>query len=325
MKDYQHLGNEERFYIWHARREGNTRQQIAEALGRAPSTISRELKRNTYPQCHVYTYHWAKQIVTHRKLDANRQKARKLTDDCARLITPLVRQYLSPEQVSGYLKLPHALSLSHETMYRFIYSDPTRKAELQPFLRQGRRPRRKRDGSGARASCIPNRMSITERPHEVEKKERLGDWECDTVIGQDRKSVLVTVVDRVSLYTVCSRVLSRSAHVVSQAIIRLLRPFKERVKTLTFANGSECVKHERIARALEATTYFAQPYSSWERGINEHTNGLLRQFFPKQTDFRKISWQQVNEAVTLLNDRPRKTQGYQTPNQLFNHHFVPLI
>jgi IS30 family transposase len=85
------------------------------------------------------------------------------------------------------------------------------------------------------------------------------------------------------------------------------------------------VKHERIARALEATTYFAHPYSSWERGINEHTNGLLRQFFPKQTDFRKISWQQVNEAVTLLNDRPRKTRGYQTPNQLFNHHFVPLI
>ncbi len=325
MKDYKHLGNEERFYIWQARREGNTQEQIAEALGRAPSTISRELKRNTYSQCHFYTYHWAKQIVKHRKLDANRQKAHKLTDECARLITQLVRQYLSPEQVSGYLKLHHALSLSHETIYRFIYSDPTRKAELQPFLRQGRRPRRKRYGSGARASCIPNRISITERPQEVEKKERLGDWECDTVIGQDRKSVLVTVVDRVSLYTVCSRVLSRSAHVVSQAIIRLLRPFKERVKTLTFDNGSECVKHERIARALEATTYFAHPYSSWERGINENTNGLLRQFFPKQTDFRKISWQQVNEAVTLLNNRPRKTRGYQTPNQLFNNHFVPLI
>ena len=112
---------------------------------------------------------------------------------------------------------------------------------------------------------------------------------------------------------------------VSQAIIRLLRPFKERVKTLTFDNGSEFVKHERIARALEATTYFAHPYSSWERGINENTNGLLRQFFPKQTDFRKISWQQVTEAVDLLNNRPRKTRGYQTPNQLFNNHFVPLI
>ena len=262
--------------------KGTRNSRLLRPLAGHPSTLSRELKRNTYPQCHVYTYHWARQIVKHRKHDANRQKSRTLTDEHAQLITQLVRQYLSPEQVSGYLKQHHALSLSHETIYRFIYSDGTRKAELQPFLRQGGRHRRKRYGSGARASCIPNRNSITERPHEVDKKERLGDWECDTVIGKDRKSVLVTVVDRASLYTVCSRVLSRSAHVLSQAIIPLLRPFKERVKTLTFDNGSEFVKHERIARALEATTFFAHPYSSWERGINENTHGLLRQFFPKR-------------------------------------------
>jgi IS30 family transposase len=325
MKHYQHLCNEERFYIWQALREGNTQKQIAEVLGLHPSTLSREIKRNTYPQCHFYTYHWAKQIVKYRKQDANRHKARKLTTDCARLITQLVRQYLSPEQVSGYLKQHHEIHLSHETIYRFIYSDGTRKAALKPFLRQGGRYRRKRYGSGARASCIPHRISITERPHAVEQKVRLGDWECDTVIGKDRKSVLVTVVDRASLYTACSRVLSRSAHVVCHAIIRLLRPFKERVKTLTFDNGSEFVKHERIAHALKAKTYFAHPYSSWERGINENTNGLLRQFFPKRTDFRKISWQQVKEAVAYLNNRPRKTRRYRTPNQIFNNHFVPLI
>ena len=198
------------------------------------------------------------------------------------------------------------------------------KRNLKPFLRQGGRQRRRRYGSGARASCIPNRVSITERPKEAEAKARLGDWECDTVIGKDRKSVLVTVVDRASLYTVCSRVLSRSAQVVSQAIIRLLRPFKDRVKTLTFDNGSEFVKHETMARALEANTYFAHPYASWERGINENTNGLLRQFFPKPTDFRTVSWHQVKEAVDHLNNRPRKTRGYRTPNQLFNKQFVPL-
>lgn len=325
MKHYQHVCNEERFYIWQVLREGKTQKQIAEALGRHPSTLSREIKRNTDPQCHFYTYHWAMQIVRYRKRHANRHKYRKLTAERTRLITQLVRQYLSPAQVSGYLKHHHALSLSHETIYRFIYSDVTRKAELKPSLRQGGRHRRKRYGSGARASCIPHRISITARPQVVEKKERLGDWECDTVIGKDRQSVLVTVVDRASLYTVCSRVLSRSAHVVRHAIIRLLRPFKERVKTLTFDNGSEFVKHDRIARALEATTYFAHPYSSWERGINENTNGLLRQFFPKHTDFRKISWQQVKKAVAHLNNRPRKTRGYQTPNQLFNNHFVPLV
>ena len=325
MPSYQHVCDKERFYIWQARREGRTQKYIAEALGRHPSTICRELKRNTYAQCHMYTYYWARHIVKYRKAHANHHKARKLTDEIAPFITQLLRHYLSPEQVSGYLNKHHGIRLSHETIYRFIYRDATRHAQLKPFLRQGGKHRRKRYGSGARASSIPNRVSITERPQAVEKKARLGDWECDTVIGKDRKSVLVTVVDRASLYTVCSRVMSRTAHVVSQAIIRLLRPFKNRVKTLTFDNGSECGKHGVLAHALEARTYFAHPYASWERGINENTNGLLRQFFPKHTDFRKVSWQQVHKAVDHLNNRPRKTRGYRTPNQLFNKQFVPLV
>ncbi|NKB80581.1 MAG: IS30 family transposase [Nitrospirales bacterium] len=119
--------------------------------------------------------------------------------------------------------------------------------------------------------------------------------------------------------------MSRSAQVVSQAIIRLLHPFKERVQTLIFDNGSEFVKHETVARALEASTYFAHPYAAWERGINENTNGLLRQFFPKRTDFRKVSWQEVKEAVDYLNNRPRKTRGYRTPNKLFHQQFIPLV
>ena len=145
------------------------------------------------------------------------------------------------------------------------------------------------------------------------------------MIGLDRKSVLVTLVDRTSLYTCCSRVFSRSSKVVSAAIIRLLKPHKEKVRTLTFDNGSEFVKHETVARALSAKTYFAHPYSSWERGINENTNGLLRQYFPKRTDFRKVSWHQIKHAVNELNNRPRKTRHYQTPNELFNNVFVPLL
>ncbi len=325
MTHYHHVCTEERFYIWQAHREGNTQTYIAQMLGRPPSTICRELKRNKYPQCHMYTYHWAKQIVKHRKQRVNRRKARKLTDEIATLIHPLLRQYLSPEQVSWYFKHHHGIRLSLETIYRYIYRDATRHEQLKPFLRQGGKHRRKRYGSGARASSIPNRVSITERPQAVEEKTRLGDWECDTVIGQDRRSVLVTMVDRASLYTACSRVLSRSAQVVSQAIIRLLSPFKERVQTLPFDNGTEFVKHEAIAEALEATTYFAHPYSSSERGINENTNGVLRQLFPKHTDFRKVSWQQVKRVVDHLTNRPRKTRGYRTPNQIFNKQFVPLV
>ncbi len=145
------------------------------------------------------------------------------------------------------------------------------------------------------------------------------------MIGKDRKCALVTLVDRASLYTCVSRVYSRTAKVVSDAIIRLLSEHRSKVKTLTFDNGSEFVMHEKIARALEAETYFANPYSSWERGINENTNGLLRQYFPKQTDFRDVSWQQVKAAVDALNNRPRKTRGYLTPNQIFNKIFVPPI
>jgi transposase, IS30 family len=325
MCHYQHLSKEERFYIWQALRHGQTQKQVAIALGRHPSTICREIKRNKYPQCHVYTYHWAMQLWRYRKQRGHQTKHRKLTPELGEVIILLVKQYLSPEQVSGYLKKHHDVSISHETIYRFIFSNPERKETLKPFLRQGLKRRRKRYGSGARASRIPARVSITERPSVVDDKQRLGDWECDTVIGKDRKSVLVTVVDRASLFTCCSRVYSRTAKVVSSAIIRLLLPYKERVKTLTFDNGSEFVQHLKIAKALNAETYFAHPYSSWERGINENTNGLLRQFFPKQTDFALVTWKQVKNAVDNLNNRPRKTRDYLTPNQIFNDVFLPLI
>jgi IS30 family transposase len=325
MNQYQHLNKEDRFYIWNALREGQTQKRIAEILGRHPATICREIKRNTPRPSYLYTYEWATKLVRWRKQRTNSKKYRKLNAETERLIVTLIRQYLSPEQTSGYLKEHHQIAISHETIYRYIYADKARHQELKPFLRQGAKLRRKRYGSGARASKIPGRVCITERPSIVEDKTRLGDWECDTVIGKDRKSVLVTVVDRTSLYTCTSRVYSRSSKVVCSAIIRMLRPHKEKVLTLTFDNGSEFVQHKKIAKALDAKTYFAHPYSSWERGINENTNGLLRQFFPKKTDFRDVSWKQVKNAVDSLNNRPRKTRGYLTPNQLLNTIFVPLI
>ena len=325
MKHYQQLIKEERFYIWNALRSGSSQKEVALALRRHPSTICREIKRNKYPQTKIYTYYWALEKLKWRKRRVAGTKYRKLNKNVETMILKLIQQYLSPEQVSGYLKKHHQIFISHETIYRFIYADKVRHLALKPFLRQGAKFRRKRYGSGARASRIPNRVCITERPGIVDKKQRIGDWECDTVIGQDRKSVLVTVVDRTTLKTCCSRVYSRSARVVSQAIIRILKPYIDKVHTLTFDNGSEFVLHEKIATALNAKTYFAHPYSSWERGINENTNGLLRQFFPKGTDFRVVSWKQVKNAIDYLNNRPRKTRDYQTPNQMFNNEFVPLI
>lgn len=250
VKQYKQLCTEERFYIWQALREGKSPAQVAIALDRDPSTISREIRRNRPAQAKIYTYYWAVQLCKYRKRRANKMKYKKMTTEIEMLVESLIRQYLSPEQVSGYLKEHHSISLSHETIYRFIYRCAEHKKALKPYLRQGKKIRRKRYGSGARVALIPNRISIDERPGIVNNKSRIGDWECDTVMGLDKRSVLVTLVDRATLYTCVSRVYSRTASVVASAIIRLLRPYKDRVKTLTFDNGTEFVRHEKIAKAL---------------------------------------------------------------------------
>jgi IS30 family transposase len=273
----------------------------------------------------MYTYERAIEIVRFRKKITAQTKYKKLTPEIESLILSLIKNYLSPEQVSGYLKRHHSIALSHETIYRFVYSDKARHESLKPYLGQGRKARRKRYGSGARASNIPNRVSIEKRSAIVEAKHRIGDFECETVIGKDRQSVLVTVVDRASLKTFCSRVFSRTASTGANAIIRMLKPYVDRVHTLTFDNGSEFVEHEKIGKALKAKTYFAAPYASWERGINENTNGLLRQFFPKGTNFAKVSWQAVKKAVDNLNNRPRKSREYLTPNEIFDGVLIRLI
>ena len=328
MRRYQHLSNDERLYIQHGLRANKTQKMIADELSRNPSTISREVRRNKYAQCHLYTHYWACHAVKWRKRiqyeyisDLNT----KLRGKTKELTLELLKQYLSPEQVSGYLLEHHGISLCHETIYRYIYSSKIINKELKPFLRQGKRRYRKRYGSSARSSLIPNRRSIAERPMIVDKKARIGDWECDTVIGKDRKSALVTVVERKSLFTVMATVKRKTAEQVSNTMIKLLEPYKDRVKTLTFDNGTEFMRHEKIGKVLGAKTYFANPYSSWERGINENTNGLVRQFFPKGTNFNEVNWREIKRALYLLNNRPRKTRKYQTPNQIFNQLFIPLI
>jgi IS30 family transposase len=317
MKGYKHVSNEERYFIHVSIREGKKQVEIAKALGRSPSTISREIRAGMWPRSIMYCYDWGVFFKRGRMKSKQRTRSRKITPELGTMIQERLKKYWSPEQVSGDLKRNHGILISHETIYRYIHSDADRRQRLKPFLRQGKKLRRKAYGSGARASNIPNRTAITERPAIVAEKKRLGDWECDTVIGADRKSVLITIVDRATLFTLSEKIPRRTARNVSKAMIRMLRPYKDNVHTLTFDNGTEFVEHERIGKSLEADTYFAAPYASWERGINENTNGLLRQFFPKKTDFAEITPKAVREMVELLNERPRKTRGYRTPNELF--------
>lgn len=325
MKSYAHLSDEERFFIHIALREGKNKKQIALSLKRHPSTIGREIKRGMWPRSILYCYDWGTYKNRARKRYKQFVRKRKITPEIALMVESLLKNYLSPQQISSYLSVQHQIQISHETIYQYIHADPERKKALRPYLRQLHKKRRKAYGSGARASNIPNRRSITQRPAIVEEKGRIGDWECDTVIGGDRQSALVTVVERKTLFTLTKKVNRKTAKNVSDAMISLLKPYKDFVHTLTFDNGSEFVRHERIGKAVGAETYFAHPYSSWERGINENTNGLLRQFFPKGTDFTTVSWREVKEALYLLNNRPRKTRGYKTPSELFLGEFNPLI
>ncbi len=328
MKQYPHLSDEERLYIEHGLRTGRTQKQIALELDRHPSTVSRETRRNMYARCYLYTHYWACHINKWRKrfkYSELSESNTKIKGELAERVVKLLKQYLSPEQVSNYLRRHHQISVSHETIYRYLYSNKNRAQALKPYLRQGKKVRRKRYGSGARVSLIPNRTSIEERPQVVDDKQRIGDWECDTVVGKDRKSALVTLVERKSLFTLMAVVKRKTAEQVSRTMIRLLKPYESKVKTLTFDNGSEFTLHEKVAKALSAKTYFANPYASWERGINENTNGLIRQFFPKGINFTDVASKEVKAVLSLINNRPRKTRKYKSPNEIFNHQFVPLL
>lgn len=282
-------------------------------MARSPSTISRELKRNK--GLRGYRPKQAQCLSDARRKEA--AKVCKVTDDIRAAIRMLIRQDLSPQQVVGYLARHKSLSLHHETVYQLIYADKANGGDLYTHLRVASKPYRKRYGSYDRRGKIKNRVSIDERPEVVDRGTRIGDWEGDTVIGKGRKSALLTMVERKTLYTVIVRLTGKRADLLAEAAVLNMQHLKDRVKTITFDNGLEFAGHEAIAEGLGANIYFAHPYASWERGINENTNGLIRQYFPKGTDFNAVTETQIMCVMNRLNNRPRATRGNRSPNELF--------
>ena len=206
-------------------------------------------------------------------------------------------------------------SISHESIYLHIWRDKQAGGSLYTYLRrQGKKYEKRRHGKSSRGH-IKNRRCIDDRPEIVDKRARLGDWEIDTVIGKGHQGALVTIVERLTRKVLCAQVPGKTADAVTKATIKLLRPYKNHVHTITADNGKEFSGHEKISKALDAEVYFAHPYSSWERALNENTNGLLRQYFPKGTSLKWVSQESVSKAVRRLNGRPRKTLGFKTPNQ----------
>jgi IS30 family transposase len=310
---YTHLTQEERYQIHNLKRQGIHLSQIASELERSTSTISRELRRNASTR--GYQPALAQERATARQ--RQRRNARQFDPQQWQLVELYLRLSLSPQQVSDRLALENRLSISTEAIYKHAYANKAQGGDLVGYLRC-QKLRRKRYASGQeRRGVLKNRVGIEHRPAVVETRARIGDWEGDTVIGAGRKGALVTLVERKSRYTLAYPLRSKHSAGVTEAIVDMLRPHRQACKTLTFDNGKEFAEHEFIASCLKAKVYFAKPYCSWQRGLNENTNGLLRQFFPKGRSLLNVTQAQVDEAVYLLNHRPRKCLGYRTPHEVF--------
>ncbi|MCS3904639.1 IS30 family transposase [Methylohalomonas lacus] len=310
--NYRQLTENERYQIQVLMKAGHDQQAIAALLERHPATISRELRRNT--GLRGYRPAQAQRLSSRRRQAAT--KACKLTAEVGDWIRQLVRQELSPAQVVAYLRRRCGVCLHHETVYRFIYADQANGGDLYQHLRVASKPYRKRYGHYDRRGRIPNRTSIHERPAVVDRRTRLGDWEGDTVMGKNRQSTLLTVVERKSLYTRIIKLAGKQAEQLAEAAVAGLHKLKRFFRTLTLDNGLEFAAHEKLADALAVDVYFADPYASWQRGINENTNGLIRQYFPKGTDFNEVSQAEIDHVMDRLNSRPRQTRGYRTPNEI---------
>ena len=320
MSDYKQLTYEQRCQIEVLNKSGLSQKKIAESVGTSQSTISRELRRNRGDR--GYRHKQAQSKADKRRSEA--AKVIKMTDTLINLIELKLREKWSPEQVSGWLLVEYDIQISHERIYLHIWEDKQAGGDLYSYLRRHGKRYQKRSNGKTNRGQIKNRTPIDERPQEVDDKSRIGDWEIDTVIGKGHNGALVTIVERATQFTLSAQIPNKSAEAVTQATIDLLTPYRAALHTITADNGKEFAFHEEITKALGSVVYFANPYHSWERGLNENTNGLLRQYWPKSTDFRKVSEAEVNDVIEELNNRPRKTLGYKTPAHLMKEYLLPL-
>ena len=318
---YHQLTENERYQIYALKKVGVTQKEIARLLNRNESTISRELRRNQGLK--GYRPKQAQQLSDQRRSTA--EKAIKVTKEIEGKIHQLIRLDLSPQQVVDYLRTEKVVSLHHETIYQLIYTEKKLGNDLHEHLRIANKPYRKRYGSYDRRGRIVNRRSIDDRPLVVDQRSRIGDWEGDTVIGKNRRGALLTLVERKTLYTIIVKLKGKNSQELAEAAIVALHPLRDRVHTITFDNGLEFAAHEQMAAALETDIYFAHPYSSWERGTNENMNGLIRQYFPKGMELSHVTQQQINFVMDRLNNRPRASRDFKTPNELFLGQRVNLL
>lgn len=310
--NYTHLTQEERYQIYTLLREGFSKRYIAWRLNRSPSTISREIQRNR-----ARNGYFAKHA---HKLARRRHHSNPQRIPCniwVQVIAYLELQW-SPEQIASQV------AVSLHSIYRFIQQDKSKGGDLYLHLRF-KNQRKRKYGSIETRGQLTNRKSIHDRPAEIEQRSRFGDLEIDTIVGKNHQQSLVSIVDRKTGYLWLKKCNTRKAEEICQATIRLLEPIKAQLKTITADNGKEFSLHEYAAQELEVDWYFADPYSAWQRGTNEHTNGLIRQYVTKGSDLNDYTDAYIAEITQRLNHRPRKRLGFKSPSQvLFQEHGVAL-
>jgi IS30 family transposase len=317
MRTYKQLTQERRYQIYALKKMGHNQTEIANCIGVNKSTISRELKRNQGQRGY-------RPKQAHGLAMSRRQKGRRrIRAETWRLIEEKIRLEWSPEQISGRLLKLYHIQVSHEWVYQYILKDKRAGGELYKHLRCQNK-RRKRYGSYDRRGKLPNRRSIEERPEVVDQRQRMGDWEVDTMVGKGHHQAIVTLTERKSRLALLKKVDRRTAEMVSDAIIDLLQPIADRTHSMTGDNGKEFAEHERIAEELRIDFFFAHPYSAWERGSNENMNGLVRQYIPKKRELKSVTNDELEMIMTKLNHRPRKCLDFMTPFEVFFNHSVAL-
>jgi IS30 family transposase len=317
---YHHMTLSSRSQIYALKATGLSLRKIALQLKISPSTVCRELSRNRGNN----GYHPEEADNKYRKrLRHAAHQAKKLSGELLKKVIQGLHLQWSPEQIAGRLRR-EGYTISHESIYRLVWADKKEGGSLATHLRHAGKKYHKRSSSHAGRGLIPGRVDISKRPQIVEQKSRIGDWEGDTIIGAAHKGAIATYVDRHSKYTaLCWLSSGRKAQSVAQATIQKMKRFKGKVKTLTYDNGKEFSAHRDISKALKIACYFATPYHSWERGLNEHTNGLIRQYLPKSTDLSLVSPKDLQRIEDLLNHRPRKVLNYRTPFEVFFADLAP--
>ena len=312
MRKYKQLTRDQRYTIKALLQESYSQIYIAKRIGVHRSTVCREVKRNKQVK-EPYYAGIADNLARKRKKVC--RKPVKLTDSVQRILIPYIKDDWSPEQIAGRLKITGELMISHETIYKFISQDKTNGGQLYKHLR-GKHKYRKKYGSYSRFKQR-HKKSISSRPKAADNRERVGDWEIDTVVSKKSKDVLVTIVDRKTRFTLMRKCRNRTTREVMEASRLCFVNNKAIVHTITADNGLEFSGFKKLENWFNLDFFFAHPYSSWERGTNENTNGLIRQYFPKGASFKRVWSTDVKRVQDKLNNRPRKTLGFKTPKECY--------